>query len=492
MSIQDEIHFGIKWSSGALFLTRVTGFVTSIVLARLLIPDMFGIVTMANVAITMIGVIRELGFGAAYIQRQTKGKEEERILANTTFLVGFVLNLSLFLACSTLSPTIAGFFKVRELENVLKILFSVFLIDAISTVPNLILQKRLEFGRLALCEIINSFSNALIAVPLALMGFGVWSLVYGQLGSKLISTITSFKLSRWHPRLEFSIPMAKEQFAYGKFMWAFVVLSAIGDAVDKVIIGKVLGAASLGYYGLAFNLSNLPATNITSLVNQITFPAFSKVQNDRAKLKSAFIKTLSHVAIISMPIAFGILAIAENLVVVVCGKKWLPAVPLIKILVFYGMSMSISSLTGPIFKAIGKPNVMLYTSILHHLVKIALLFFLIDYGAVGICYAVVIPLFLSAVIAFILVAHYLELAATEIIRPIATSIVCSVAMFGVIKIFEISIKANVALSLNTLLLSSITLGFGAYLVAAFFISRPLLVDVKNTLSAVMKSKGKLV
>jgi O-antigen/teichoic acid export membrane protein len=269
-------------------------------------------------------------------------------------------------------------------------------------------------------------------------------------------------------------------------------LSALGDAVDKVMIGKVLGAASLGYYGLAFTLSNLPATNISSLVNQITFPAFSKVQNDRAMLKNAFIKTLSHVSIISMPVAFGILAVAENLVVVVCGRKWLPAVPLIKILVFYGMSLSISSLAGPIFKAIGKPNVMLYTSILHHFIKISLLFLLIGYGAVGICYAVVIPLFLSSVIAFVLVAHYLELTTTEIIKPISTPIVCSVAMFGAIKIFEISIKANAALPLNTLLLSSITLGIGAYLVAAFFVSRPLLVEFKNTLSAVIRSKGKLV
>ncbi len=492
MSIRDEIHFGIKWSSGALFLTRAAGFVTSIVLARLLAPDMFGLVAMANVAIATIGVIRELGFGAAYIQRQTKNVEEERVLANTTFLVGFILNLALFLACSTLTPAIANFFKAGVLESVLKILFGVFLFDAISTVPSLILQKRLEFGKLALCEIVHSFSNALIAIPLALLDFGVWSLVYGQLGSKLIYLIMSFKLSNWHPRIEFSMPMAKEQFAYGKFMWAFVVLSAIGDAIDKVMIGKVLGAASLGYYGLAFSLANLPAANISSLVNQITFPAFSKVQGDHARLKNAFIKTLSHVSIISMPVAFGILAVAENLVVVVCGRKWLPAVPLIKILVFYGMSLSISSLAGPIFKAMGKPNVMLYTSILHHLIKISLLFLLIGYGAVGICYAVVIPLFVSSLIAFALVANYLKLTTTELVRPIAASVVCSVAMFWAIKIFEASIKANAALPLNTLLLSSITFGIGAYLVAAFFISRSLLVEFKNTLTAVIRSKGKLV
>ncbi|MGH7453913.1 MAG: oligosaccharide flippase family protein, partial [bacterium] len=160
-------------------MTRAAGFVTSIVLARLLAPDMFGLVAMANVSIATIGVIRELGFGSAYIQRQTKSVEEERVLANTTFLVGFILNLALFLACSTLTPAIASFFKAKELENVLKILFSMFLFDAISTVPSLILQKRLEFGKLALCEIVHSFSNALIAIPIALLYYGDWSLVYG-------------------------------------------------------------------------------------------------------------------------------------------------------------------------------------------------------------------------------------------------------------------------------------------------------------------------
>ena len=492
MPMQDEIHFGIKWVSGSIFLTKVISFLTSVALARLLVPEMFGLVAMASVAMATIGVIREIGFDSAYIQRQNKDQEEERVAADTIFFIGLVLNGLLFSAGIVLSPLIADFFKTTQLENVLRILFVSFLFDAITTVPRLRLQKELEFGKQALCEIVEALSNTLIAIPFALTGWGVWSLVFGQLGSKFVFMLMTFKLSGWRPRLEFSVKIAKEMLVYGKFIWAFLVLSAIGNNLEKAIIGRFIGAESLGYYGLAFNLSTLPATNISALINRITFPFFSKVQNDLSRLKQAFLKTLSHASIISIPIAFGFWAIAENLVLAIYGSKWLPAVPLIKILILYGLSLSIASLTGPVFKAIGKPDVMLYASVFHHIIKISLLFLFFGNGVIGICYAVVIPSLVSSLIAFILVTIYLKLSTKELIKPMAMSGLCSLAMFLAIKTFELSLAANAAIPLSALLLSSIIFGMIIYFLVTFFVRRTFLSEFKNTLIAIIRSKGRLV
>lgn len=488
MSTSDSVRVGIKWIGVSLAVTQAVRFLTTAVLARLLTPEIFGLVAMAHVAITLIGVIREVGVGAAFIQRQDRDPEDAANAANTTFLLSLVVNGVLFLLAWFAAPLVVRFFEADGLQAVLRAMFAVFLIDAFDTTPTMILQKRLQFERHAAGSILACAVNAGVAIGMAFAGFGVWSLVAGQLSSRAARAVLVFALARFRPRLTFDRAIAGELFAYGRYLWAFAVLSAVGGSLDRLILGRWLGAATLGIYDMALNLSNLPASHISGLVNQLTFPSFARIQGDPAALRRALHKTIRHVSLLSVPLAFGMLAVANDLILTVYGEKWADAVPVIQVLAFYGLSLSIASITGPVLKAIGRPQILLYSSIVHHSVLLALLFALGGYGPVGIAYAVLTPMLISAGLAYALIFYYLSFPLRDIFVPLFRTGAPALAMYAAVRAFHAQLDP--ALAHPASLLACVAVGGVTYLVLSVLVNRAGLVEVTTTLREALLSKGK--
>ncbi len=480
MSDSNQVHVGIKWIGASLAFSQLVRFLTTAVLARLLTPEMFGLVAMAHVAIQLISVVREVGIGAAYVQRQDSGPKE-MIAANTTFVMSLALNAALFALAWFGAPLIARFFEAAELLAVLRAMFALFIIDAFDLTPATILQKRLAFDKIARAEIAAAGANALVAIGLAAAGFGVWSLVAGQLAARLVRTGLVFALSRYRPRLQFDRAIARALFDYGRYLWAFTALSAIGGTLDRLILGRGLGAASLGFYNMAHNLSNLPATHISRLVNQITFPSFARMQHDHEQLRSALHKTLRHVALLAVPLAFGMLAVAHDLILTVYGEQWRPAIPIVEVLAFFGLSLSVSSITGPILKAIGKPQILLYSSLLHHTLLAVLLLALVRHGVVAIAYAVLVPMLASAALSYGLIVHYIAFPLRDLLGPLARTGGPAFAMYLIVKAFDARFDAAVEPAAPVSLLASVAVGGAVYLALSALVNRADLRELLSTL-----------
>jgi O-antigen/teichoic acid export membrane protein len=481
LSIIVKVHQGLKWGATAMVIGRLTRFLASVALARILLPEMFGMLAMAYVVIETIAIIRQFGFGAAFIQKEEKDEFRARVLGNTTFIMGLSLNLFLFGVCFASAQLIADFLNEPRLVAILQVMFCAFLLDALSTTPRLILRKRLEFNKFSICEILQCISESVFAIALAFLGFGVWSLVFGHLAAKTIQTFMVFKLSGWRPRLEFDAQMAWELFGYGKYIWAFVIVTAAGNAIDKAFAGRFYGTASLGLFYMAFNLCSLPPAQLSALVNRVAFPAFSEIQKDRKLLRKAFFKTISHVSVISFPIAFGMMALSEELVLTVLGKQWLSIEPLVYILVFFGISRSLTSISGPVFKAIGKPNILLYVTLIFHLLKIGLILLLRNYGLPGICYAILISSILAGAITFYYISALLGLSVKSLLEPVIRSAAASTVMFLVIvglgRVLNIitTIPAGISLAGLTII------GMGVYALVSCLVNRSVLFEFKNTI-----------
>jgi len=480
MSDSSQVHAGIKWIGVSLAFSQLVRFLTTAVLARLLTPEMFGLVAMASVAIQLISVIREVGIGAAYIQRQDSGPREA-IAANTTFAMSLALNATLFALAWFGAPLIARFFETGELLTVLRAMFVLFIVDAFDVTPSMILQKRLAFDKIARAEIAAAAVNALIAIGLAVTGAGVWSLVAGQLAARLTRTSLVFGMSRFRPRLQFDRTIARELFDYGRYLWAFTALSAIGGTLDRLILGRGLGAAPLGVYNMALNLSNLPATHISRLVNQITFPSFARMQHDHAELRRALHKTLRHVAMLAVPLAFGMLAVAHDLILTVYGEQWRAAIPLVGVLAFFGLSLSVSSITGPILKAIGKPQILLYSSLLHHSLLAVLLLALVRHGVVAIAYAVLVPMLVSAALSYGLIVHYIAFPLKDLLGPLARTGGPGLAMYLIVRAFDVRFDAAFDAAVPISLLASVAVGASVYLALTALVNRADLLELVSTL-----------
>ncbi len=482
MSDSAQVQSGVKWISVSMMVTRISRLLTTLVLARLLAPEMFGIIGMAYVTLEILQKIREMGFGQAYIQRQETDPDRERVAANTTFWMGAGINILLFVSAVLAAPAIGAFFRSEAAVPVLQVLCISFLIDILISVPSLDLQKRLDFRNLTLCEVAQSVSYAVIAIVLALSGFGVWSLVWGQLASKFVFMGALLMASPWRPRLEFCPQIARELFKFGKYIWAFVVLSGIGDALDKLVVGRYYGETQLGLYSMAFLLATLPSTNITALINRLTFPLFSRMQANRAELRAALGKALAHVSVLAIPASLGIAAVAPLFVGVVLQEKWAPMIPLVGVLCYYGLILSVAAVTGPALNAIGKPKVLFYTSIIHHATKIALLIALQGYGVIGICYAVLIPMVISSGMAFILVMRYLKYPFWELMMPVVRPTIAAVVMFaGVQVLVQFSSQVEGVVLHAILLIASVIIGAVLYLGVSYYINRPVLAEIAQAL-----------
>jgi len=491
MDDSQKIRFGLKWTAIAMFSTQLLRFATTIVLARLLVPEFFGLVAMANTTIHIITVLREFGLGSAYIQRRIQGEEDTRLAANTTFYVLSGINAVMFAAAWILAPWAAAFFKEPELADVFRVLILSLILDSAITTAGVVLQKELEFGKFAVSEFVGRLVFSLVSISLAALGFGVWSLVFGQLGSQIVRAAILLWLSGWRPALVFSRQIARELFSFGKYLWGFSILSAIGNSLDRIVIGRWLGSGTLGVYSLALNLSKLPSTQISRMINRITFPALSRIQDDKPALRRVFRKTLEHVAPISLPVGLALSATADVLIVTLYGQNWAGAAPILQILALYGAAVSVSGLTGPIFKAIGKPDVLLYTSALHHSFLVVLLILLARHGVVAIAWAVLIPLLVSSGIAFVLIVRYLELRARDVLGPLARSGGASLFMFACIRA-AISTSDAFLLPSWIQLIAGIGAGAVSYLMASLLTNRTVLYEMAVSLRQVMLARGKLL
>ena len=479
----------MKWGTISLVVARITRILSMVVLARLLSPQIFGIFAMANTAIHTIAVFREIGFGAAYIQRLDKDEVDSQIAVNTAFSLGLIIDFFVFSAIFCGAPLIANFFDTNELTNVLRVLAIIFLLEPVIGICNAILAKRLDFGKIALSEIAQVSVYASVAIIFAALGFEVWGLILAVVASKITTSILLVKLSGWRPGFQIKFVLVKEMFGFGKFMWAFAALSAVGGALDRVLIGKYWGAANLGYYHLAFNLCNLPASAFSQLINKITFPAFSKLQQDPDRIKSALLRIISNVSMLVMPASFGLVAVADEFIITIFGSQWVGTIPLIKILAFYGLTLSISAITGPVFKALGKPHVLFYTSINHHIILIVLLFLFRNQGVIGICYAVLIPLVVSSLIAIVLIERYLKIKLYDLLSAISMPLVLSFLMYGIVRGTKYLIETKITHEPQMVFMFGATVGSLSYILLSFLLNKDMLNQFKLTAIEIIKSKN---
>ncbi len=352
MTLRGRVSRGLFWEGGAALIAQGLSFLVSLLLARLLTPEYFGLIGIANLAIYSLVFLQELGFSSALIYRQ-KDVEAAANTAHWTILISSAL---LYLVAFAVSPLVAQFFRSPEVTPVLRVLALTIVISSFSRVPYTLLAKELDFRKKVLPEIVGSVVGNLAALLLAWAGWRVWALVAGELIAASLITILVYIVSSWRPRVQFVRSIFGELFGYGKHIAVSQVLIFGITNIDDLFVGRMLGQAALGQYGLAYKVSNTPATNIARLVNRVTFPAFSMLQADQARMRNAFFRQVRLVAALAMPIGVATVVFAHDFVYAVLNESWAPAIVPMQILAIYGVIRAVASNMGVIFQAGGKPK----------------------------------------------------------------------------------------------------------------------------------------
>lgn len=374
------------WSSIGKFGAMGISFVSNMVLARLLMPQDFGVIGMLHIFIAISEVFILGGFGQALIQK----KNPTHVDYTTVFYWNLFASIVLYWVLFLCGPAIARFYDMPQLCKVLRIQSITLIISAFSVVQTNQLMKQLRFKALSIRTLFAATAGTAVAIIMALRGFGVWSLVASSLVTSFVGVLLLWGQSKWRPTLEFSWQSFKELFAFGGLMALSSLVDKLYSELQGLIIGKRYSATDLGYYSQAHKLEQVPTSAISQIVSQVSFPVFSTMQDDKARLLAGVRKNLSAVSYLNFAVSILLMVVGAPLIRLVYGPNWDPAIPYFQILCFAGMMYTTNSLNNQVIKALGKSSIYLYANLAKRGIGITLIFVGATLGIWGLLAAVAI------------------------------------------------------------------------------------------------------
>ncbi len=348
--------WGAVWTLVATGGARIVTLAGLAALARLLAPEDFGLLAFAFVFITYIETVGDLGTGAALIYWPDRRDDAARV----TFWINVVMGGVWFTAMTLLAPAIAAFFRNPEGEPILRALAWSFPIKALGNTHDALLQRELRFRARIVPELGQAAVKAAVSVPLALAGFGVWSLVWGQLAGLALWTVLLWAALPWRPRLGLPPGMLRPMLRYGRGIAAVNAIAAAVHHVDLVIVGRMLGAAALGYYQLAYKIPEMTVILLVRVASRVLFPAFSRLHaaGGEPELRAGYLTALRYVALLALPAAVGLILLAGPIVRAVFGDGWEPSIPILRALAAYMGLRALGTNAGDILKATARPGLL--------------------------------------------------------------------------------------------------------------------------------------
>lgn len=353
-AIENAAARGVAWAFLATAAGRLISLLGLALLARLLAPEDFGLLAFALLYITYAETIGDLGTGMALVYWPSRTEDA----AQVTLLVNLVLGVAHFAVTLLAAPAVAAFFGNPNGEAILRALAWSFPLKALGATHDALCQKGLHFRARMGPEVGLAAVKASVAVALARTGFGVWSLVWGQLAGLLAWTVLLWIVVPWRPQWRWPTDLLRPLLAYGRGIVAVNVLAAVTHHADLVVVGRMLGAAALGFYQMAYKVPEMTITVLLWVTSRVLFPAFSRLQAEGRGLGEAYLTALRYVGLLTVPAAVGLAFLAEPVVIILFGEAWKPSVPILRALAAYAGLRSLSTPAGDILKAMGRPGLL--------------------------------------------------------------------------------------------------------------------------------------
>lgn len=422
------------WAFALRMVVRMLTIVQTVVLARLVAPTDFGLMGIAMLVIGFATNFTQTGFSAALVQR--KG-ELEREYLDTAWTVEVVRGLAIGTLVVLGAPLVGSFFGSPEAVGLTRLLGAGLAIAGFLNIGVVTFDKELEFQRRFVFRSVPPAAELLASVILAFALRNAWALAFGWVAGRLAMVIASFVASGYRPRLRWDVSRARELFDFGIWLLGSQILLYFMLNLDDIVVGRILTATALGLYQMAFTMSQVMTTEITGVVNQVAFPAYSKVQGDIPRLRKAYLASLQFVAFLTIPMTAGLWFVGEDAVRVVLGEKWLPIVPAFYVLLIWGLIRSLLATTGPLFRGIGKPRVQTKIQLIQLvLLAAAIVPFTNEWGIVGAAWATVVAAVAPDAWALVLAGRETDSRTSELLRPIAFPAVQSLFMLGFLVALE--------------------------------------------------------
>lgn len=347
---------GLSWVFAERITAQLVSTLVGIILARLLVPQDYGAVSIVMVFITLCNVFVTSGFGTAIVQK----KEVDETDYNTAFLLSFIMASVLYGVLFFASPYIAEFYEMPILKPVIRVLGLRLILTSLNTVQQAHIQREMRFKKFFIATLFGTIISCAVGVVLAYCGYGVWALVAQYLTNTTIDSVVLVFVGGWNPSFKFSKRKAKEIYSFGIKVLFTELAFTISDDVKSLIVGKVFGSADLAYYDQGRKYPGLLVNNVNSSITKVLLPALSREQDDLYALKQIMRKSIRVGLYLLCPLLIGFAAISEDFVLVVLTEKWVEVVPYIVIFCFVYLTRPAESICHQALLAIGRSGLVFW------------------------------------------------------------------------------------------------------------------------------------
>lgn len=421
MDLKEKAISGVKWNAIGRFSTQGVNFVIGLILARLLSPSDYGVVGMVGIFFAIAQTFIDSGFGSALIRKNDCTDEDY----STAFYFNIIVGLVCCVLLSVASPLIANFFETPILKDLIKVMSLNMLISSFAIVHGTKLTHSVDFKSQSLVNLVTALIAGVSGLLMAYKGLGVWSLVLQNLVASALRVVLLIAITRWLPSKVFSKESFKYLFGFGSKILTASLLHTIYANMTTMIIGKFYSAKDLGYYSRGESLATYPSTNITGILQSVTYPVLSKIQDDDEQLIRAYRKLIS---MTSMVIFFGMFllaALAKPLIVTLLTDKWLDAVIYLQVFCFAYMFDHICVLNLNILYVKGYSNLVLKLEVIKKTISISMIIAAVPLGVLAICVARALYAQVAVIINTYYTGQLFDLGYIKQVKDFSHYLVCS-------------------------------------------------------------------
>ena len=430
-SLRDKTARGVGWSFIDNIANSGITFLVGLFLARLLTPEEYGVMAMIAIFIAVSDSIIDSGFSNALIRKVNV----DRIDYNTVFYFNLIVSVSLYILLFFASPAISAFFREPILVEVMRVIGVVLIINALAIIPRTIFVRNVNFKTQTKVSLIASTSSGVVGIGMALSGMGVWSLVGQQLSRQLLNTVFLWVYSKWKPIFEFSAKSFREMFGFGSKLLVSGLLDTIYKDIYYLVIGRFFSSSILGQYTRAKQFNTIFSSNLTSVVQRVSYPVLSSIQNEPERLREAYRKVIKSTMLITFACMLGLAAVAKPLIIILIGEKWLPAVGFLQIICFSGMLYPLHAINLNILKVKGRSDLFLKLEVIKKVLAIGPIVLGVFFGIECMLWGSVFNSFVAYFLNSYYSAHLINYPTMEQIKDVlptfCISIVVAAAMWGV-------------------------------------------------------------
>jgi O-antigen/teichoic acid export membrane protein len=477
VSLRQQVLSGLFWTGGGRLLGQIVNWSITLVVIRLLSPADYGLLAMATLFLSFLLMFAEAGLGPALVQ----ARELDETMLRSTLGAVIVIDCALFLILVAAAPVIAGFFEEPRLVSIIRVLAVQILLSMFGTIPTAMLSRALDFKRPSIVGLASSVLGSLTTLALALAGYGVWALVVGNLAAQVCSVAALNALSPFARWPDFSMKGARTLIDFGWRVTTGRTLWFLYSQADIVIAGKLLGKELLGVYSVSMHLASLPVQKVSSILNQVAFPAFASLRENRAAVAANLLKTIRLVGFVGFPITWGLASVSQEAVHVLLGEKWEGATVPLRLIALVMPFRILSTLLPSATDGIGRADVAMTNVFVACLVMPLAFFIGCQWGIVGLSIAWVVAYPLVVLQNVHRTAQAIDMSMGSVWSAAARPLAASAMIYAGVTALRTALPP--ALPEATKLSVLISCGFVIYIAVSWVVNRSGIAELRDLIRA---------